>query len=150
MRLAAFQSNGQPAIGLRFEQEIVNLTAEGLPATLDELLRAGPEGLASAKRAGASARSRLPLADIDWLPPVQMPSKAIAVGLNYVDHAAEGNFEPPNYPVLFHRFPSSWVGHGQPLVRPHVSTQFDYEGELVVVIGKAGRYIDKGNLRALA
>ena len=144
MRLAAFQSNGRPAIGLRLDQEIVNLTAEGLPATLDELLRAGPEGLAAAKRAGASARSRLPLADIDWLPPVQMPSKAIAVGLNYVDHAAEGNFEPPKYPVLFHRFPSSWVGHGQPLVRPHVSTQFDYEGELVVVIGKAGRYIDKG------
>jgi len=144
MRIAAFQSNGRPAIGLRLDQEIVNLTAEGLPATLDELLRAGPEGLAAAKRAGASARSRLPLADIDWLPPVQMPSKAIAVGLNYVDHAAEGNFEPPKYPVLFHRFPSSWVGHGQPLVRPHVSTQFDYEGELVVVIGKAGRYIDKG------
>ena len=49
--------------------------------------------------------------------------------------------------VLFHRFPSSWVGHGQPLIRPHVSTQFDYEGELVVVIGKAGRYI--GKARAL-
>jgi len=144
MRLIAFQSQGQPAIGLRLGQEVVDLTAAGLPATLDALLRAGPEGLAAAQRAGASARTRLPLAGIAWLPPLQSPSKAIAVGLNYVDHAAEGNFEPPKYPVLFHRFPSSWVGHGQPLVRPHVSTQFDYEGELVVVIGKAGRYIDKG------
>lgn len=144
MRFAAFQSNGRPALGLRLDQEIVNLTAEGLPATLDELLRAGPAGLAEAKRAGASARSRLPISDIDWLPPLQSPSKAIAVGLNYVDHAAEGNFDPPKYPVLFHRFPSSWVGHKQPLVRPHVSTQFDYEGELLVVIGKGGRYIDKG------
>ena len=143
MRLIAFQSQGQPAIGLRLGQEVVDLTAAGLPATLDALLRAGPEGLAAAQRAGASARSRLPLAGIAWLPPLQSPSKAIAVGLNYVDHAAEGNFEPPKYPVLFHRFPSSWVGHGQSLVRPHVSTQFDYEGELVVVIGKAGRYIDK-------
>jgi 2-keto-4-pentenoate hydratase/2-oxohepta-3-ene-1,7-dioic acid hydratase in catechol pathway len=143
MRLIAFQSQGQPAIGLRLGQEVVDLTAAGLPATLDALLRAGPEGLAAAQRAGASARTRLPLAGIAWLPPLQSPSKAIAVGLNYVDHAAEGNFEPPKYPVLFHRFPSSWVGHGQPLVRPHVSTQFDYEGELVVVIGKAGRYIDK-------
>ena len=148
MRLIAFQSQGQPAIGLRLGQEVVDLTAAGLPATLDALLRAGPEGLAAAQRAGASARSRLPLAGIAWLPPLQSPSKAIAVGLNYVDHAAEGNFEPPKYPVLFHRFPSSWVGHGQPLVRPHVSTQFDYEGELVVVIGKAGRYIDKA--KALA
>ncbi|MGO4392956.1 fumarylacetoacetate hydrolase family protein [Variovorax sp. M-6] len=143
MRLVAFQSKGRAAIGLRLAQEIVDLTAEGLPATIDALLRAGPEGLAAARRAGASARSRLPLSGIDWLPPLQEPSKAIAVGLNYVDHAAEGNFEPPKYPVLFHRFPSSWVGHRQPLVRPHVSTQFDYEGELVVVIGKAGRYIDK-------
>ncbi len=75
---------------------------------------------------------------------MQSPSKAIAVGLNYIDHAAESKFEPPTYPVLFHRFPSSWVGHSQPIVRPHVSTQFDYEGELLVVIGKAGRYIKKG------
>ena len=148
MRLIAFHSQGQPAIGLRLGQEVVDLTAAGLPATLDALLRAGPEGLVAAQRAGASARTRLALAGIAWLPPLQSPSKAIAVGLNYVDHAAEGNFEPPKYPVLFHRFPSSWVGHGQPLVRPHVSTQFDYEGELVVVIGKAGRYIDKA--KALA
>lgn len=143
MRLLAFQHKGQAALGLRLGQEIINLTEQGLPATLDELLRAGPEGLASAKRAVEKARTRLPLAGLHWLAPVQAPAKAIAVGLNYVDHAAEGNFEPPKYPVLFHRFPSSWVGHGQPLVRPHVSTQFDYEGELVIVIGKAGRYISK-------
>ena len=136
MRLLAFQHNGKPALGLRLDSEVVNLTAEGLPATLDELLRGGPDALAAAKKAGQAA--------IDWLPPVQSPSKAIAVGLNYIDHAAESKFEPPSYPVLFHRFPSSWVGHNQPIVRPHVSTQFDYEGELLVVIGKAGRYISKG------
>jgi 2-keto-4-pentenoate hydratase/2-oxohepta-3-ene-1,7-dioic acid hydratase in catechol pathway len=143
MRLLAFKNNGQAALGLRLGQEVVNLSAEGLPTTLDELLRAGPEGLAAAERAASSARVRLPLSTLEWLPPIQAPSKAIAVGLNYVDHAAEGNFAAPTYPVLFHRFPSSWVGHGEPLVRPHVSTQFDYEGELVIVIGKAGRYIDK-------
>jgi 2-keto-4-pentenoate hydratase/2-oxohepta-3-ene-1,7-dioic acid hydratase in catechol pathway len=145
MRLLAFNHNGQPALGLRLDQEVVNLTAEGLPATLDELLRGGPEALAAASKAGGTARTRLPLSDIDWLPPVQSPSKAIAVGLNYIDHAAESKFDPPTYPVLFHRFPSSWVGHNQPLVRPHVSTQFDYEGELLVVIGKAGRYIKKAD-----
>ena len=145
MRLLAFNHNGQPALGLRLEQEVVNLTAEGLPATLDELLRGGPDALAGARKAGAAARTRLPLAGIDWLAPVQSPSKAIAVGLNYIDHAAESKFDPPTYPVLFHRFPSSWVGHNQPIVRPHVSTQFDYEGELLVVIGKAGRYIKKAD-----
>lgn len=104
MRLLAFHHNGQPALGLRLDQEVVNLTAEGLPATLDELLRAGPDAMAAAKKAGSSARTRLPLSDIDWLPPVQSPSKAIAVGLNYIDHAAESKFDPPTYPVLFHRF----------------------------------------------
>jgi 2-keto-4-pentenoate hydratase/2-oxohepta-3-ene-1,7-dioic acid hydratase in catechol pathway len=144
MRIAAFRHEGRPALGLRLGQEIVNLTAEGLPATLDALLQGGPAALAEAQRVGTAARMRMPVADLQWLPPVQSPAKAIAVGLNYVDHAAEGHFDPPKYPVLFHRFPSSWVGHGEPLVRPHVSTQFDYEGELLVVIGKAGRYIDKG------
>ncbi|MDB5964400.1 MAG: hydrolase family protein [Polaromonas sp.] len=143
MRLIAFSHNGKPALGMRIGQELVNLTAEGQPATLDELLLGGPEAMAAAKRAGEAAKTRMPLAGITYLPPVQSPAKAIAVGLNFVDHAAEGNFEPPKYPVLFHRYPSSWVGHNAPLVRPHVSTQFDYEGELLVVIGKGGRYISK-------
>lgn len=143
MRLLAFLNNGRPALGLRIDQEVIDLTAEGLPATLDELLKAGPAGLEAAKKASATARRRIPLSEIKWLPPIAAPSKAIAVGLNFMDHAAESKFEPPKYPVLFHRYPSSWVGHNTPLVRPHVSTQFDYEGELLVVIGKGGRYIDK-------
>jgi 2-keto-4-pentenoate hydratase/2-oxohepta-3-ene-1,7-dioic acid hydratase in catechol pathway len=89
-------------------------------------------------------KTRLPLDAVVYLPPVLNPPKAIAVGLNYVDHAAESPYkDAPKYPVLFHRFASSWVAHEAPLVRPHVSEQFDYEGELVVVIGKHGRYISK-------
>ena len=144
MRFIAFRNNGQPALGLRAGDEVIDLTAAGLPATLDELLRRGPDGFEAARKAAVTARRRLPIGAIEWLPPVQAPPKGIAVGLNFKDHAAESKFEPPTYPVLFHRWPSSWVGHGQPLVRPHVSTQFDYEGELLVVIGKGGRYIDKG------
>ena len=143
MRLLAYRADGRPAVGLRLGDEVINLTAEGLPATLDELLRLGPDGLAAARKAGTSARSRVPLSGVQWLPPVQSPAKAIAVGLNYRDHAAEGNFEAPTYPVLFHRYPSSWVAHREALVRPRVSNRLDYEGELLVVIGKAGRYIDK-------
>ena len=143
MRFVAFRNNGQPALGLRDGAEIIDLTGTGVPATLDELLRLGAAGFEAVRKAAAQSRRRLPLQGLDWLPPVQAPAKGIAVGLNYIDHAAESKFDPPTYPVLFHRFPSSWVGHGKPLVRPHVSTQFDYEGELLVVIGKAGRYIDK-------
>ncbi|NBW78553.1 MAG: FAA hydrolase family protein [Betaproteobacteria bacterium] len=145
MRLMAFQYQGQAALGLRLGSEVVNLTALGFPTDLDALLRAGPEAMAAAHTAGQKARHRIPLATVQYLPPVAHPAKAIAVGLNYKDHAAEGNFQPPTYPVLFHRYPSSWVGHGQALLRPKVSEQFDYEGEMVVVIGKAGRYIDKAH-----
>ncbi len=143
MRLIAFSHNGKPALGMRIGQELVNLTAEGQPATLDELLRGGPEAMAAARRVGEASKNRMPLAGLKYLPPVQAPSKAIAVGLNFTDHAAESKFAAPTYPVLFHRFPSSWVGHNAALERPHVSTQFDYEGELLVIIGKGGRYISK-------
>jgi acylpyruvate hydrolase len=75
------------------------------------------------------------------LPPVSSPEKIICVGLNFRDHSAESGFQQPDYPTLFSRFNSSLIGDGAPLVRPIVSDQFDYEGELVAVIGKGGRHI---------
>ncbi len=146
MRLIAFENTqGQPALGACVGDELINLSALGLPATLDELLRQGEAGLAAARAAiaGADPAQRRPLAGIAYLPPVLHPAKAFAIGLNYVDHATESKFEPPKYPVIFHRYPSSWVAHGQALVRPRISDQFDYEAELVAVIGKGGRYIPK-------
>jgi len=145
MRFIAFTQKGSgPRLGLRLGQELVDLTAAGLPATLDQLLQQGSGAIKEASAAADRAKARIPLDSVTYLPPVLNPSKAIAVGLNYVDHAAESPYkDPPKYPVLFHRFASSWVGHDALLVRPHVSEQFDYEGELLVVIGKRGRYITK-------
>ncbi len=142
MRFVAFKRDDvSPGLGLRIEQDLVDLTALGLPATLSELLEQGTAGLDAVRSALVRASKRIPLERIAYLPPVN-PGKAIAVGLNYVDHAAESPYkDPPKYPVLFHRFPQSWVAHGVPLTRPHVSEQFDYEGEVVIVIGKSGRYI---------
>jgi 2-keto-4-pentenoate hydratase/2-oxohepta-3-ene-1,7-dioic acid hydratase in catechol pathway len=145
MRFIAFkQGGGEPRLGLRIEQEIVDLTELGFPGTLEQLLEQGADAMAGARTASDRAKKRVSLGSIMYLPPILNPCKAIAVGLNYVDHAAESPYkDAPKYPVLFHRFPSSWVGHNAPLVRPHVSEQFDYEGELLVVIGKEGRYIAK-------
>ena len=145
MRLIAFAGeDGKPALGLRAGEEVIDLTTLGLPSTLRELLTRDT-GLATVQRAASRATARIPLSKVGHLPPIIDPAKAIAVGLNYVDHAAESPYkDAPKYPVLFHRFPQSWVAHGQPLVRPRVSEQFDYEGEMVVVIGKPGRYIGKG------
>jgi len=74
---------------------------------------------------------------------VRRPGKIVCVGLNYAAHSRESGHEPPAYPTLFARFASSLVGHETPLVRPRVSSELDYEGELAVVIGRGGRHIPR-------
>ncbi|MDZ5456236.1 fumarylacetoacetate hydrolase family protein [Azohydromonas lata] len=145
MRFIAFLNDqDQPALGVRVGADaLIDLGADGGPASLDELLRQGEAGMQAVRAAVERGIVRRPLAGLRYLPPVLNPGKALAIGLNYVDHAAESSFDPPKHPVVFQRYRSSWVAHGQPLVRPHVSTQFDYEAELVAVIGKAGRYIPR-------
>jgi len=82
---------------------------------------------------------------VEMLPPIVTPEKNICVGINYPDRSAEykENREAPKYPNLFCRFPTSLVGTEQPIVRPKVSDKFDYEGEVVLVIGKEGRHVPR-------
>ncbi|MDF8357672.1 fumarylacetoacetate hydrolase family protein [Ensifer adhaerens] len=78
------------------------------------------------------------------LPPLSRPPKILCVGLNYVDHAAESPYkEAPSYPAFFPRFATTLIGHGQSIIRPFLSEELDFEGELVAVIGKGGRHIEK-------
>ena len=80
---------------------------------------------------------------ITWQPPIPAPEKIICIGVNYPDRNAEykDGSDAPKYPSMFMRTPRSFVGHNTPLVRPRASTQLDYEGEVMLVIGKAGRHI---------
>ncbi|MDH0704981.1 fumarylacetoacetate hydrolase family protein [Pseudomonas sp. GD03862] len=80
-----------------------------------------------------------------WLPVIPNPDKVLCVGLNYLKHIVETGREVPKHPTLFTRFASAQVGHDQPLIQPKASTAFDFEGELAIVIGKAGRHISKEN-----
>ncbi|MBL8831611.1 MAG: fumarylacetoacetate hydrolase family protein [Rhodospirillales bacterium] len=144
MRLLNFVRDGRRALGARSGDRIVDLTAAGLPESVDALLALGAPGMETAKAAAARASATFAATGVKLLAPVLAPSKAIAVGLNYIDHAAESPYkDAPKYPVLFHRFASSWVAHDEPLVKPKVSDHFDYEAEVAVVIGAAGRYIAK-------
>lgn len=144
MRLLNFVKDGRRALGARSGDKIVDLTAAGLPDSVDALLVLGAAGMETAKAAAARASVTVAASGVKLLAPVLAPSKAIAVGLNYVDHAAESPYkDAPKYPVLFHRFASSWVAHDEPLVKPKVSDHFDYEAEVAVVIGTAGRCIAK-------
>jgi 2-keto-4-pentenoate hydratase/2-oxohepta-3-ene-1,7-dioic acid hydratase in catechol pathway len=81
------------------------------------------------------------LADVRLLPVIVDPDKIICVGLNYHDHVQETGRTTTEKPMLFARYPGSQVAHGEPMIRPKVSHDFDYEGELAVIIGAEGRHI---------
>jgi 5-carboxymethyl-2-hydroxymuconate isomerase len=105
-------------------------------------------GTDSLKRLADLAAGRAPDIDPDALsyaPFLPNPEKIICVGVNYRNRNEEyrDGSGLPEYPSLFFRAPTSFVGHGAPLVRPRESDQLDYEGELAIVIGKGGRRIAK-------
>ncbi len=77
------------------------------------------------------------------LPPIPDPRKIVCIGLNYRDHAAETGAEIPSEPILFSKYPTTLVGHEAEIKLPAESTQVDYEAELVIVIGRAGRRIPR-------
>jgi 2-keto-4-pentenoate hydratase/2-oxohepta-3-ene-1,7-dioic acid hydratase in catechol pathway len=139
MRFVSFKVDGQQSWGLLEGETIINLGA--LPAveneTLGESLRREVVGQAIAHRAEAPTILR---SSVELLPPVTDAGKIICVGLNYADHVAEMNRPTPEFPVVFTRFNDSLVGDGEALVAPTNSTQFDYEGELAVVIGAYTRH----------
>ena len=82
------------------------------------------------------------LNEVELLPPIPNPARILAIGVNYRAHAAEtGAQRNAEFPSVFLRLPSSVVAHDEAIVRPHVSVELDFEGELAVVIGRPGRYI---------
>ena len=142
-RLATFAVAGSTRYCAVADGGIIDLTApfgKQYP-TLREAVAAG----ALMKLAEAAAR-RSPdhaLDAITWLPPIPAPEKIICIGVNYPDRNAEykDGQDAPKYPSMFMRTPRSFVGHETPLVRPRASAQLDYEGEVVLIVGKAGRHI---------
>jgi acylpyruvate hydrolase len=145
MRFVNFRLDGQTGTALqRKDGSLVGRMADDpkYPGSIADLVARGTDALTSAGRSLANG-TVLDGARIEYLPPLPAPPKLICLGLNYVDHAAEGGFEPPSYPTIFARFASSLIGHQAPLIRPRASTQFDYEGELVAVVGRGGRHVSR-------
>jgi 2-keto-4-pentenoate hydratase/2-oxohepta-3-ene-1,7-dioic acid hydratase in catechol pathway len=142
-RLATFTVNGLTRYGAVVEGGIVDLSARHATSypTLREVIAAG----ALTRFAEEAARLVPDFARdaVTWQPPIPQPDKIICIGVNYPDRNAEykDGSEAPKFPSMFMRTPRSFVGHETPLVRPHASQQLDYEGELVLIIGKPGRHI---------
>lgn len=135
MKIASFRKGQQESLGIVANGEIIAVRGQG--ASLVDVLR---EGRATDLKANGEAFA---LKDVTFLPPVVAPEKIICVGVNYEnrnDEYKDGS-ERPKYPSLFMRTPISFVGHNEPIVKPLESDHFDYEGEIVLVIGKTGRRI---------
>jgi len=142
MRLATIVHKGEPVVAVAAHGAYVDLSIadRSLPTDMVGLLQRNAlrKAAAAAKKAGSRAMVR---GAVKYLPPIPNPPKILCVGLNYVDHAAESPYEMPKAPTMFLRVATTLVAHKQPLIAPKVSEQFDYEGEMVVVIGKRGRHI---------
>ncbi len=144
MKLASYIIRNRMSFGAVVGDGIVDLKPRlARFGTLQDVFRAQEIGeLAIAAR---NVRSDFAVSEVQFLPPMLAPEKIICVGVNYANRNEEykDGAEPPKYPSLFFRTPGSLVGHGQPIIRPKVSPQFDYEGEIVLVIGREGRHIPK-------
>lgn len=108
----------------------------------------GSVGSAQLAAAARDETDRVPLFEVTLLPVVARPARILCVGLNYADHIAETGRELPSYPVLFPKFASSLIGANDAILLPAESKQVDYEGELAVIIGTAGRRISEGDALA--
>jgi 5-carboxymethyl-2-hydroxymuconate isomerase len=143
VKLLSYRSAGRATYGAVVPGGIVDLGARFGKrfATLRDALAAGALGELAAAVAGA--RADLPLERAEPLLPIPNPEKIICVGVNYADRNEEyrDGSERPKFPSLFMRAPRSFAAQGEALWRPRESEQFDYEGEIALVIGKPGRRI---------
>jgi 2-keto-4-pentenoate hydratase/2-oxohepta-3-ene-1,7-dioic acid hydratase in catechol pathway len=143
MKLITFTHEGRTRIGRMEGDEIVDLTAAGLPADMISLLEAGKDALAAASSASFAGGARLALSDVKLEAPVPRPPKILAVGLNYADHIAETGMDTPKVPMIFNKQSTSATGPYDPTHLPRASSKLDYEGELGVVIGRRCRHVPK-------
>jgi 2-keto-4-pentenoate hydratase/2-oxohepta-3-ene-1,7-dioic acid hydratase in catechol pathway len=147
MRLASYNLRGRPSfgavVGAGAGEGIVDLRGRlSRFTTLVEVFRA--QALDEAKAVAAGVRPDVPLSEVELLPPLTAPEKILCIGVNYANRGADYNVtNNPKYPSMFYRAPNSMVGSGQHLVRPKISEQLDYEGEIAIVIGKDCKHVAK-------
>ncbi|CAN0627601.1 acylpyruvate hydrolase [Burkholderia multivorans] len=141
MKLVSFSTRQGPSFGVVRDDSVVDLGKRlgGRYADLKALIAA--EAFDEAVQAAQGGQGDYPLSDVTLLPVIPNPGQIFCVGLNYAEHVKETHRETTEQPVIFMRFPASQVGHGQPMLRPPESRQFDYEGEIAVIIGRGGRRI---------
>ena len=144
MKLSTFKMGGAPTWGLVDGETIIDVGAVlgSRYPTVKSVIVA--DAFAEVATAATKAKS-YPLADITWLPVIPDPDKILCIGLNYETHRKETGRSEVENPTVFTRFANSQTGHLSPIIRPRVSHDLDFEGELAVIIGKPGRYIARSD-----
>ena len=144
MRFLSFNSQGSDSWGAIIDDKVIDLGAK-LGGNLQSIIEEGR--LDEAKALASKSSPDYPLDDVKILKPLASPEKIACIGVNYANRNAEykDGSDAPKFPSLFMRTPDSLTAHNEPLWRPPESDQLDYEGEIVIVIGKAGRRIKEEN-----
>ena len=143
MRLASYNLRGRPSFGAVVGDGIVDLRSRlSRFTTLLDVFRA--QALDQAKAAAEGVRAEVPLAELELMPPLSAPEKILCIGINYADRTKDYDMpDKPKYPSMFYRAPNSLVGSGGKLVRPKISEQLDYEGEVAIIIGRDCKHVAK-------
>ncbi len=142
MKLLTFVYQGRQSYGVVRDDSILDIgqrlgnRASDLRAALTNNL------LLEMAHIPSHAQPDIALKEVTLLPVIPNPEKIFCIGLNYDDHRRETERAETRYPTVFTRFADSQIGHQHPILRPTVSQQLDYEGELAVIVGKRGRAID--------
>ena len=140
MKHASYTNNGQSGFGVVVDGGLVDCTSRGVGQSLKQALSSG--ALEAIRKIADGAVADLPVDDVTLAPPIVNPGKVFCVGVNYRKHVLEMGRDLPTHPWVFTRSADSFVGHGNAMIRPAVSEQFDFEGELALVIGKPAHRVD--------
>lgn len=148
MKLATFVSGEIPEVGLVLADETLVPISRALPQLAPDMLALishWDEARPLVEEIARQPAHTLPIASVRLLAPVPRPGKIFAIGLNYADHVAESNAEPPSHQIWFSKAGTSVTGPFDPVQLPKNCMTVDYEVEMIAVIGKGGRRISKGH-----
>ena len=151
LKFVNFQLNSQIRLGVKVENGIMDIAqvsdaySLGVPKTIEQIIAAGKSVSEKLQKYAESTSFLIDEDNIVYAPCVTNPEKIICIGLNYLDHANESKMEIPLSPVVFSKFSNALAGNKQEILLPINAKQFDYEAELVIVIGKTAESVSREN-----
>ncbi len=149
MKLVNFKAGEQIRLGIKVPEGIIDVEKAAhshsldIPTNMEQVIAQGEKGLLQLADLLKKDVQVISEEEMIYAPCVLDPEKIICVGLNYVEHAEESNMEVPDFPVLFSKFNNALAAHQQLIPLPKNAVKFDYEAELVIVIGKEANNVTK-------